>query len=238
MKASMGEALGISMSDKSDNDLPFDLKAIQALPDAEYDSVDEAPAPKDSKAKRKVEVKEPKPKKSRIDPEETEKVVSDPVFGNNEVVWDLQHLLKLRIHKFKSSTLVDIRKYYDTDKPSLKGISLKLDQFEELFNKRERIFKAISHATKNESEGVKSFTEIPDSIRCESCSRDADGFIQFELKSPYVKLKITQFKGKFYIDIRQYFKGSPTKKGIMLDVEVFRKILGWQEWSGLAQQIR
>lgn len=39
-----------------------------------------------------------------------------------------------------------------------------------------------------------------------------------------------QFKGKVYVDIRKLWKGQPTKKGIALDVDTFKRI---QEWHGL-----
>merc|ERR1712012_1109339 len=73
---------------------------------------------------------------------------SGPKMENGEPTWDLGNNKKVRINKFKGNTYIDIREYYvdrntDETKPGKKGISLNMDQFQQLRS----IIEDVNHAS-------------------------------------------------------------------------------------------
>jgi len=90
--------------------------------------------------------KEEEPKKLEQEKKKKRKLEDD----NNEEPWvlELGNLTRVSINQFKSFTLVDIRKYYldkstGEQKPTQKGISLKLTEWENLKKNFELIDKEL-----------------------------------------------------------------------------------------------
>jgi hypothetical protein len=143
---------------------------------------------------------------------------------------------KLQVRKFKGDVYVDIRKFHD-GKPTLKGLSMKPDLFERVFvtwNSR------IQEAFKVLKPSCKPSDAVPEGLAGEKVRRDAEGWLVFEVQD-YYQVKVYQFKGKPLVDVRNFFKGNPTKKGISLSPETFGKVSEWlekEDWRAIVQKVQ
>ena len=47
-----------------------------------------------------------------------------------------------------------------------------------------------------------------------------------EYEEGEVKVRLVEYKGTKYIDMRKFYKTFPTKKGIRINYELFQKLIG------------
>lgn len=78
-----------------------------------------------------------KVKVSNKSSQESKEVPSPPKSNSDEPIFELSGKRRVTVRKFRSSTLIDIREYYEDkasgeDRPGKKGISLTRDQYEKL----------------------------------------------------------------------------------------------------------
>ena len=184
--------------------------------------------PKKKNTKKDVKEDKTQVKKQRIDSLSPVPVVCSWVDG--DFVMDLEsgkkEVAKIKVRKYQGNIYVDIRKYYDEGtKPTQKGISLKPDLFEKLCNWKELIDDAKS-LVEGKSTGLTSrYAQFA------SITRDGtDVTVSADLDKGHV-VKVYKFKNMLLIDIRNYYNGGPTKKGISLSPEVFDTIINWTEWK-------
>lgn len=158
----------------------------------------------------------------------------DGEWVKGEFVLELSDSTKLTLRKFKGQNYVDIRKFLN-DKPTFKGISLKPELLETVLNFKPKIVSALKLVGK-----VSSKDPLPAEIQSEKIHVNAEGEIVFEI-SEYVKLKVYTFKGRLLVDIRNFFKGNPTKKGISVSPEIMETVLNkhsWKEWSQMIAKLK
>ena len=126
---------------------------------------------------------------------------------------------------------MDVRKFVG-DKPTPKGLCMKPELFSRLVANRERLMAAIAVVKNGE-------TDLPEHIKGSvgDCWRDPEGAIVMELDK-YHKCKIYKFKGMLLVDVRQFFKDNPTKKGISMAPEIFDKITSWTDWESVVNKIK
>lgn len=169
------------------------------------------------------------------------KVKTDPiakgVWVEGDFVFDLEkdkkEVSKIKVHKFKDNLYIDIRKYYDNGtKPTAKGISLKPELFEKLKNLSPVIYEAVELIEKKRDSLSPHFQQKATVMR-----DDKEITVSLELDK-YNIVRVSKFKKLMLIDIRNFYNGGPTKKGISLAPEIFRKIADWSEWKEALVKLR
>ena len=140
---------------------------------------------------------------------------------------------KVKVRQFQGKVYVDIRKYYDNGtKPTPKGVSLK----PELFQKLVELGELISDA-QNVVQGRQTSLDNRFVTAQATVVRDGNEvYITAELDAYHV-VKIYKFKNMILIDVRNLYKGAPTKKGISLPPDAFAKMVGWEGWKAAVQQL-
>jgi hypothetical protein len=133
---------------------------------------------------------------------------------------------KLKVRKFNGKVSVDIRKYYDNgSKPTPKGVSLKPELFEKLCAWKEIVDEGCDLVQGK-------ISALKDQHMFVSITREGtDTNVYFELDA-YHKVRVYVFKKMLLVDIRNYYNGGPTKKGISVSHEVFKSMValsGWKE---------
>ena len=124
----------------------------------------------------------------------------------------------VRYNNFKGTTLCDIREMYNDKntnelKPGFKGISLKKDLVEKIFNQ-------------------KMLEKIDGNIECLNQHNELS---PIDIEGSKIKIQCSKFKGKFeLVGIREFYedkkdggKMKPGKKGISLSVD---------QWRGLVKE--
>jgi len=144
-----------------------------------------------------------------------------------------KEIAKLKIRKFQGNCYIDIRKYYDEGtKPTQKGISMKPDIFEKLHAWEPLIRESMDLVNGK----ISSLTTTQASVA--SIMRDgSETTVTAELDRGHV-VKIYCFKKMLLIDIRNYYNGGPTKKGISIGPDLFEKIIAWKDWKGVVEKLK
>ena len=139
---------------------------------------------------------------------------------------------RLKIRKFNGNVYVDIRKYYDNGtKPTQKGISLRPDMFEKLANMKDLVEQSIELVDKR----ITSLS--PQNAARATVMRDGDDVkVSIELDRGH-QIGVSKFKSMMLIDVRNYYNGAPTKKGISLKPELFRMIANLEDWKEAVRKL-
>jgi hypothetical protein len=146
---------------------------------------------------------------------------------------DKKEVAKLKVKKFQGNIYIDIRKYYDEGtKPTQKGISMKPDLFEKL-----RGWSGLVRESMDLVTGKISSLTVPQASLASIMRDGSETSVTAELDKGHV-LKVYQFKKMLLIDIRNYYNGGPTKKGISISPELFEKIVGWNDWKTVVDKLR
>lgn len=146
---------------------------------------------------------------------------------------DKSEVAKLKVRKYNGSVFVDIRKYYDNGtKPTPKGVSLRPELFGKLVSMGPLLEEAVGLVEKT----LSSFS--PQNTGRASITRDGgDVKVSAELDKNY-QIGVSRFKNMTLIDIRNYYNGGPTKKGISLKPDLFRAIAEWDEWKEAVSKLK
>jgi hypothetical protein len=145
---------------------------------------------------------------------------------------DKKEVAKLKVRKFQNNVYIDIRKYYDEgSKPTQKGISLKPELFETLRGWAELIRESLDLVKGK----IPSLT-VPQASLV-SIMRDGNQTtVTAQLDRGHV-VKVYEFKKILLIDIRNYYNGGPTKKGISISPEMFEKLVSWNNWKTIVDKL-
>jgi hypothetical protein len=146
---------------------------------------------------------------------------------------DKKEVAKVKVRQFKNNLYVDIRKFYDNGtKPTAKGISLKPELFEKLVNLSPVIYESIQLIEK-ERNSISAEYQHQATIM-----KDGDETtVSMELDK-YNVVRVSKFKKMMLIDIRNFYNGGPTKKGISLQPDLYKKIANWSEWKDALKKLR
>ncbi len=145
---------------------------------------------------------------------------------------DKKEVTKVKVRKYEGNVYVDVRKYYDNgSKPTMKGMSFKPD----LFTKFQTWAPLIRESVKL-VEGRVSALENPFAASATIARDGSEITVSAELDK-YHMLKIYKFKHMTLVDVRNYFRGGPTKKGISLSPEIVETLLEWKEWKDAMQKL-
>lgn len=144
---------------------------------------------------------------------------------------DKKEVAKLKVRKFNNNVSVDIRKYYDNgSKPTPKGVSLKPDLFGKLCN-----WKNIISECCDLVEGkIAALKERHTFVSLTTDDKETVAYIELDA---YHKVKVYLFKKMLLVDIRSYYSGGPTKKGISVSPETFEKIVNVSEWKDAVKKL-
>ena len=155
---------------------------------------------------------------------------------DNEFIVDLEkdkkEVAKIKVRKFNDNVYIDLRKYYDNgSKPTLKGVSLKPELFTKLVSLKPIISEAV------ELVEMKRDSMSPQYMQQASVMRDDKGVtVSIELDRGHM-VKVSMFKKMMLVDIRNYYNGGPTKKGISVDPALFTKVVNWGEWKAAVDRL-
>ena len=145
---------------------------------------------------------------------------------------DKKEVTKLKVRKFQGNVYIDVRKYYDNgSKPTLKGMSFKPDLFTKFQTWAPLIRESVDLV-----EGRVSSLANPFSASATIARDGSDITVTAELDK-YHMLKIYKFKHMTLIDVRNYYNGGPTKKGIALSPEIVEILLEWKGWKDVMQKL-
>lgn len=154
----------------------------------------------------------------------------------NEFVVELepagkQEVAKMKIRKFNGKVSVDIRKHYDNGtKPTPKGVSLKPELFEKLTSWK----KIISECCDLVQGKIQSIKDKPTFLSTTAEKDDINAYLDLD---QYTKVRVYLFKKMLLIDIRSYYNGGPTKKGISVSHDVFERIVNVREWREAVKKL-
>jgi hypothetical protein len=173
-----------------------------------------------------------KPNSSKLEQEEE----SLGRWIDGEYVVDLEtdksEVAKLKVRVFKGKVYIDIRKYYDNGtKPTPKGVSLSTELFEKLIGSKEVIEEGIDLVEKRIG-----FLSERTASRASVMRENNEVKVSIELDKSH-QVTVSKFKNMTLVDIRSFFNGSPTKKGICLKPEVVRTVTSWKEWKNAVSQL-
>ncbi len=155
---------------------------------------------------------------------------------DNEFVVELEpsekkEVAKLKVRKFNDKVSVDIRKYYDNgSKPTPKGVSLKPELFEKLCAWGDIVSECCdlvegkTTCLKEKHSFVSTTTE----------NNEINAYLELDA---YHKVRVYMFKKLLLVDIRNYYSGGPTKKGISVSPEVFSKIVNLANWKDAVKKL-
>ncbi|EER03111.1 conserved hypothetical protein [Perkinsus marinus ATCC 50983] len=227
MKRKRAEEEDASSSSSSSSSSSDESSSSSSSSDSDSDSSEseETPTPAKKKARPSsaVEVVQPG--------EESEKAMYVAATGEGdqkEFVWRVTDDVKVKAKLWKGMVFMDIRKYFDEGrKPTQKGVFLNVEKYEKTMARQEMVTAALKWL----DEGGRAKSPVLTGVlRNDSTFIDPDGAIIMEIDKG-LKLKVYSFKGMYLVDIRSYFKGNATKKGISLKPDVYFKIANWTDWS-------
>jgi hypothetical protein len=145
---------------------------------------------------------------------------------------DKKEVTKVKVRKYQGNVYIDVRKYYDNgSKPTMKGVSFKPD----LFTK----FQNLGPLIKNSIALVEGRIDSLEGNAAAAASITRDGsetIVSAELDK-YHMIKVSKFKHMTLVDIRNYYNGGPTKKGISMSPEIVESLLNWTEWKSAMQKL-
>jgi hypothetical protein len=146
---------------------------------------------------------------------------------------DKKEVAKIKVKKFNGQIYVDIRKYYDEGtKPTTKGISLKPELFEKMINFKDLVTEAIELVEKKRDTLSPRYAQAASIIR-----DDKEVSVSIELDRGHM-MKVYKFKQMLLVDVRNFYNGGPTKKGISIQPDIFEKIAHWGEWEQAADKLK
>ncbi|KAF4729433.1 MmpL domain protein [Perkinsus olseni] len=221
--SSSDESSSSSSSSSSESDSNSESDSDSSESEAE---VEEAASPTKKKARPSsatVEVVQP-----GEEPEKAMYVAATGEGDQKEFVWRVTDDVKVKAKLWKSMVFMDIRKYYDEGrKPTQKGVFLNVEKYEKVMARQEMVTAALKWL---EEGGRAKSSVLTGVLRNDSTFIDPDGAVIMEIDKG-LKVKVYSFKGLYLVDIRSYFKGNATKKGISLKPDVYFKVAGWKDWS-------
>ncbi len=143
-----------------------------------------------------------------------------------ELEKDKSEVAKLKVKKFNGNVYIDIRKYYDNGtKPTTKGVSLRPDLFQKLVNMKDVIDESIELIEKTRT------SLSPQNAARATVMRDGDQVkVSMELDKSH-QVGISKFKAMVLIDVRNFYNGGPTKKGISMKPDVFNTVVNFDGWK-------
>ena len=146
---------------------------------------------------------------------------------------DKKEVAKIKVKNFNGQVYVDIRKYYDEGtKPTTKGISLKPEIFEKMINYKDLVSEAIELVEKKRDSLSPRYEQVASIIR-----DDKKVSVSIELDRGHM-MKVYKFKQMLLVDVRNFYNGGPTKKGISIQPDIFEKISHWGEWKQAADKLK
>jgi hypothetical protein len=156
---------------------------------------------------------------------------------DNEFVAPLEkgksEITKIKVKKFSGNIYVDIRKFYDEgSKPTPKGISLRPELFEKLIFLRPVIEQSVDLVEKTRD------SLAPEHAGRASVMRDGSEVkVSIELDKS-IQIGVSRFKNMTLIDVRSFYNGAPTKKGVSLKPDMFRAVVEWDQWKEAVAKLR
>jgi hypothetical protein len=135
-------------------------------------------------------------------------------------------IAKVKVRKYNGSVYVDVRKYYDNgSKPTPKGVSLRPDLFSKLVGMKELVEESVDLV-----EGKIKSLSTQNALRASVMREDGSVKVSIELDRGH-QIGVSKFKNMILVDVRSFYNGAPTKKGISLKPEQFRTLVDWSEWK-------
>lgn len=113
----------------------------------------------------------------------------------------------------------------------MKGVSFKPDLFTKFQNWAPLIRESVDIV-----EGRTSALTNPFASSASIMRDGSDVSVSAELDK-YHMLKVYKFKHMTLVDVRNYYNGGPTKKGIALSPELVDVLLDWKEWKEAMQKL-
>ncbi|KAF4660308.1 MmpL domain protein [Perkinsus chesapeaki] len=218
-----------SDSSESSSDSSDSSDSESSDSEAEQES---APGQVASPSKKRARQSSPMSAMEVVQPgEEAEKSMYVAATGEGdqkEFVWRVTDDVKVKAKLWKGMVFMDIRKYYDEGrKPTQKGVFLNVEKYEKVVLRQEMVTAALKWLDEG---GRAKSTVLTGVLRNDSTFIDPDGAVIIEVDKG-LKMKVYSFKGMYLVDIRSYFKGNATKKGISLKPDVYFKVAEWKDWT-------
>lgn len=146
---------------------------------------------------------------------------------------DKKEVAKLKVRKFNGNVYVDVRKYYDDGtKPTTKGISLRPDLFEKLLTLRPVIEESVELVEKR-----REALSPQHALKASTMRENDEVSVSIELDRGH-QVRVSKFKQMTLVDIRSFYNGGPTKKGISLAPEIIEKVFTCPEWKAAVAKLK
>ena len=143
-----------------------------------------------------------------------------------------KEVAKVKVRKFQGNIYIDVRKYYENGtKPTTKGVSFKPDLFSKFQNWAPLVRESVDLVEGKIDSLTNQFASAA------SITRDGSEVSVSAELDKYHMLKVYKFKRMTLVDIRNYYNGGPTKKGIALSPEIVHVLLNWKEWRDAMQKL-